>query len=123
MYPALAYFVLGFRIVGLEAMNVVQSFQLLLFSQRIWTFDLSFSVHGYSDPTYFRLDVPDESYMFNRFNFMYLLMMVLFLIGATMELYQKAKNNNNKITNKFNDPVTNLYDTKTVKQKSESASE
>ena len=54
---------------------------------------------------------------------MYLLMMVLFLIGATMELYQKAKNNNNKITNKFNDPVTNLYDTKTVKQKSESASE
>ena len=83
---------------------------------------MTFNVHGYSDPTYFPLDVPNESYMFNKFNFMYLLMMALFLIGAAMELYQKAKNNTNKITNGFSDPIGNLYDTKTVKQKSQSAS-
>ena len=115
MYPALALFVLGFRVVGLEAMNVVQSFQLLLLSQRIWTFDMSFNVHGYSDSTYFPLDVRDESHMFNRFNFMYLLMMALFLIGAVMELYQKLKNNTNKITKDFSDPIGKLYDKKTVK--------
>ena len=44
--------------------------------------------------------------------------MALFLIGAAMELYQKAKNNTNKITNEFSDPIGNLYDTKTVKQQS-----
>ena len=53
MYPALGLFVLGFRIVGLEALNVFQSFQLLLYYQGIESFILSFNVHGYSDPTYF----------------------------------------------------------------------
>ena len=79
---------------------------------------MSFNVHGYSDPTYFPLDVPDQSHMFNRFNFMYLLMMALFLIGAVMELYQKAKNNTNEITKDFSDSKGKLYDTKTVKKKS-----
>jgi hypothetical protein len=84
MYPALALFVLGFRIVGLEALNVFQSFQLLLHAQNINTFNISFNIHGYSDSTYFPLEIPVQNFMFNRFNFMYLVLIGFFLIGAAM---------------------------------------
>ena len=54
---------------------------------------------------------------------MYLVLIGFFLIGAAMELYQKAKNNANRITNEFSDQNNDDYnDKKTVKNKTELAS-
>ncbi len=61
--------------------------------------------------------------MFNHFNFMYLVMIGVFLIGAAVELYQKAKNNANRITNDFSDQDNYYNDKITVKNKTEMASE
>jgi hypothetical protein len=60
--------------------------------------------------------------MFNRFNFMYLVLIGFFLIGAAMELYRKAKNNANRITNEFSDQNDDYNDKKTVKNQTELAS-
>jgi hypothetical protein len=50
-------------------------------------------------------------------------MIGVFLIGAAVELYQKAKNNANRITNDFSDQDNYYNDKITVKNKTEMASE
>ena len=53
---------------------------------------------------------------------MYLVLIGFFLIGAAMELYRKAKNNANRITNEFSDQNDDYNDKKTVKNQTELAS-
>lgn len=52
-YPALILFVMGFRIVGLEALNVLQSFQLICDSTNVYTFKISYFIHGYNNSAVF----------------------------------------------------------------------
>ena len=52
-YPSLLLFIMGFRIVGLEALNVLQSFQLICDSAKVYTFKISYNIHGYNNSATF----------------------------------------------------------------------
>jgi len=52
-YPSLILFAMGFRIVGLEALNVLQNFQLICDATKIYTFKISFNIHGYNNSNVF----------------------------------------------------------------------
>ena len=83
-YPALVLFFLGFRIVGMEALNVFQSFQLLLHSYNVESLILTFNVHGYTDSAHFPIEIPVKNHIFSQFNFMYILLICLFAIGVVL---------------------------------------
>lgn len=96
-YPALILFVLGFRIVGLEALNVFQSFQLILDSINLFSFRLSFNLHGYSNSQNFPIHIPSSEHLLTKFNFMYFIVLGFLVIGGIMEIYNLCCHKVNKV--------------------------
>lgn len=80
--------ILGFRIDGLESLNVLQNFQLLLKSFNVYAFEISDFIHGYTNSASFVFLVPLYSNILKNFNFMFLAILFLIMLIFFLELLE-----------------------------------
>lgn len=69
----------------------------MLDSANIKSFRISFNIHGYTDDHNFPLSIPSADNILTNFNFMYFIMIGLFVIGANFEFYNMFMMKDNRV--------------------------
>lgn len=82
---------MGFKIAGMEMLAVVQNFQLILQSNQDQNFQIDFSSHGYIDAQDFILKIMSATHLLTYFNFMFLTIVAVFLIGMLVHWISLCK--------------------------------
>ena len=82
-------------------LNIVQNFQLILATYRPQSIEISYQVHGYSDSSNFPFIISSDINVLTYFNFMFLLVLVLFIIFLITEMCMHQGNSltNNRVSN------------------------